>query len=249
MRQPMALLLLAAVALSGCDRSSAPPPASSVEGESPPLAEPPDEPSPTFRNVAQPTAYVGDATCASCHARETAVYRQHAMSRSFKRWTPTPRIETPLATPLINTPTGLAYTVVAEGSRLYQVERLTTPDGRKLHELRRRIDWVMGSGEVAFTYFTEENGRLFQLPLTWYKQHGWDFSPGYEINNARFDRVLPDRCLSCHSSYPRTRPALEGKFAELRSGIGCERCHGPGALHVAERRGNVRQTARSTGAS
>jgi tetratricopeptide (TPR) repeat protein len=81
-----------------------------------------------------------------------------------------------------------------------------------------------------------ENGRLFQLPLTWYRQHGWDFSPGYEINNARFDRVLPDRCIACHSSYPEPIPFLEGKYAELPAGIGCERCHGPGALHVAERR-------------
>jgi tetratricopeptide (TPR) repeat protein len=118
---------------------------------------------------------------------------------------------------------------------------LTTPTGKKLHELRRRIDYVMGSGQVAATYFTEENGRLFQLPLTWYRNHGWDFSPGYEINNARFDRLLPDRCVSCHASYPKTIPYLEGKYAELRPGIGCERCHGPGALHVAERRAGAKR--------
>ncbi|HJU69056.1 MAG TPA: tetratricopeptide repeat protein, partial [Gemmatimonadaceae bacterium] len=88
---------------------------------------------------------------------------------------------------------------------------------------------------VARTYFTEENGRLFQLPLTWYPSHGWDFSPGYELNNARFDRLMPDRCLACHASHPERVPHLEGKYAEVRPGIGCERCHGPGALHATER--------------
>jgi tetratricopeptide (TPR) repeat protein len=101
------------------------------------------------------------------------------------------------------------------------------------------MDWVVGSGRVARTYFSEENGRLFQLPLTWYASQGWDFSPGYELTNLRFDRVLPDRCVACHSSYPVAKPWLEGKYTELRPGIGCERCHGPGALHVAERRRGV----------
>ena len=129
------------------------------------------------------------------------------------------------------------------------METIAGPDGRRLHELRRRIDYVMGSGQVARTYFTEENGRLFQLPLTWYRDHGWDFSPGYEVNNARFDRVLPDRCIACHSSYPRPVPHLEGKFAELRPGIGCERCHGPGALHVQARSARPARAAGATAGS
>ncbi len=30
-------------------------------------------------------------------------------------------------------------------------------------------------------------------------------------------------------------PFVEGKYARVPNGIGCERCHGPGALHVEER--------------
>ncbi len=204
-------------------------------------SEPADGPSPRFRNVDALTAYVGDAACASCHVQETAAYGTHAMAQSFHRWTRDSAPETPLDQPLVNKPTGLSYSIADSGGRLYQVERLLAPDGRRLHELRKRVDWVMGSGTVARTYFTEENGRLFQLPLTWYRSHGWDFSPGYEINNARFDRMMPNRCLACHASYPDTLPYLEGKYATLRSGIGCERCHGPGALHVAERTAGVRR--------
>lgn len=217
-----------------CDRP--PTPASSTSA--------PAEPAPSFRNVATTTAYVGDTSCVSCHAAETSAYRQTAMSKSFHRWTEATRIEPTLETPLRHARTGLSYSVTEVGHRLYQVEFLTGPGGKRIHELRRRIDHVMGSGSVARSYFTEENGRLFQLPLTWYRDHGWDFSPGYEINNARFDRLMPDRCIACHANYPAAKPFLEGKPAELRPGIGCERCHGPGALHVTERRAG---TARDSG--
>lgn len=227
--QRTALVALTLLVL-GCDRAV-------EEGRR--VGELPDEASPVFRNVATKTEYVGDATCATCHAAQQTTYGQHSMSRSFHRWTAGTRVETTMDTSLFHAPTGLAYQVVENDGALYQVEFIPGPDGRRLHELRRRIDWVMGSGHVARTYFTQENGRLFQLPLTWYSRHGWDFSPGYRPNNARFDRQMPDRCIACHSSYPEPLPYLEGKYAETPPGIGCERCHGPGALHAAERRRGV----------
>jgi Tfp pilus assembly protein PilF len=219
----------AIIALLGCERAP----------KSQPVVSLPDEPSPHFRNVETPTAYVGDSACTTCHAREASTYRQHPMAQSFHRWTPATRVETSLEAPLYHAPTGFYYSVVDSGGQLYQVEFLNGPSGKRLHELRRRMDYVMGSGHVARTYFTSENGRLFQLPLTWYREHGWDFSPGYTVNNARFDRLMPDRCIACHSSYPKPLPFVEGKYAEARPGIGCERCHGPGALHVEERRATV----------
>lgn len=188
-----------------------------------------------FLNVRAGTEYVGDATCVGCHAEEAAVYARSSMAQSFHRWTPSDRVERVLSIPLLNKPSGYSYVVEEEAGALYQVEFVSGPDGTRLNPLRRRMDWVMGSGHVARTYFTEENGRLFQLPLTWYRDHGWDFSPGYELSNARFDRLLPDRCVACHSSFPKETPYLEGKHAAWRPGIGCERCHGPGALHVAAR--------------
>lgn len=162
------------------------------------------------------------------------------MAQSFHPWAADTRVETRTTRPIHSTTSGYSYEVIEQGGHLVQVEFLDGPDGRRTHELRRRMDFVMGSGQVGRSYFTEENGRLFQLPLTWYREKGWDFSPGYQVNNGRFDRLLPDRCIACHSSYPKARPHLEGKYAELPSGIGCERCHGPGALHVAERRAGVK---------
>lgn len=217
------------MALGACDRPAPPPP--------PPAA--PEEPTPRFRNVEAATAYVGDQPCARCHPEAAGSYETRAMARTFHPWSPGARVETTLAPPLPHPPTGFAYRVVELDDALYQEELLLAPDGRPIHQLRRRVDYVMGSGNVARTYFTEENGRLFQLPLTWYRGKGWDFSPGYEVNNARFGRLLPDGCVACHGSYPQTIPFLEGKYATLPPGIGCERCHGPGALHVRERTAGV----------
>jgi Tfp pilus assembly protein PilF len=227
--KPDRTYLLARVLLAGlvaCDVNQSPPPP----------AEAADTTALSFRNVRAATAQVGDAVCQECHVAESQAYAQHSMARSFHRWTPASRVERATDTPIRNGPTGYDYSVVDSGGQLYQRESLVDSTGRVAHALTRRIDYVMGSGRLARSYFTEENGRLFQLPLTWYASHGWDFSPGYQINNARFSRVLPDRCIACHSSYPTAAPHLEGKYPTLREGIGCERCHGPGALHVAQRR-------------
>ncbi len=118
--------------MGGCGRSS--------QSEAP--ASLPDEPSPLFRNVEAPTAYVGDAGCTSCHAPEASTYAHHAMSRSFHRWTPAGRIEAALDTPLFHRPAGFYYTVVEEGNHLYQVEFILGAAGKRIHELRRRMEAV-----------------------------------------------------------------------------------------------------------
>lgn len=229
---PGGLLVVLLAWLGGCDRPSAAA-RSADDAVADSLAE---APSPPFRNVADSVAYVGDESCVGCHATEARAYHERSMSRSMHRWTKAVQIESTLAAPIAHPRSGFRYAVVEDRGRLWQVEYVEGADGRRVHELRRPMDWVVGSGRVARTYFTEENGRLTQLPLTWYHAHGWDFSPGYELTNLRFDRVLPDRCVACHSSYPVAEPYLEGKYADLKPGIGCERCHGPGALHVAERK-------------
>jgi len=42
-------------------------------------------------------------------------------------------------------------------------------------------------------------------------------------------------CFSCHASTPKTVPNTAGKLGDppfLQNGVSCERCHGPGGLHV-----------------
>ena len=80
---------------------------------------------------------------------------------------------------------------------------------------------------------------MFQAPLSLYSRTGdWDLSPGYEHADYGFNRPIHAACLICHSGQPRPVADRNGAyhdppFRELA--IGCENCHGPGALHVKER--------------
>lgn len=187
-----------------------------------------------FRNVSDSTvAFVGDAACASCHEAEYRGYQAHGMARSFYPLTPETAVEDFSGVEVLHEPTGLRYRAYREGDRFFQEEYRLDAAGRRVHALVREMLYVVGSGTAARTYLAESNGHLYELPLTWYTQpRKWDFSPGYREDNPRFDRLVPDRCMTCHNSYPAGVPYVEGKYTQVPLGIGCERCHGPGALHV-----------------
>ena len=189
-----------------------------------------------FRNVQDGVAFVGDAACAACHEAEYQGYQAHGMAQSFYPLTPENRAEPAEGVVVTDAASGFHYRIVEVDGTLYQEEFRVDAAGEEYHRLRRAMTYVMGSGSAARTYLAEEQGRLYQLPLTWYTQEGrWDFSPGYAGANKRFDRLVPDRCMTCHNAYPEPVPFAEGKYGALPHGISCERCHGPGGLHVEER--------------
>ncbi len=214
------------------------------------------QPDDRFLNLAPDAAYAGSASCASCHAEIYAGYQEHGMAKSFYRLTPENAVEDWSGVPVHHEASGFTYVARRDGDRFVQVEFLEDVSGTRTHELTRTMDYVMGSGSAARTYFSEENGRLYELPLTWYTQSAddpaqgttvgeadtaqasgghWAFSPGYETSNGRFERTVPDRCMACHNDVSEAVPFAEDKYASLASGIGCEQCHGPGALHVEAR--------------
>src|SRR5207248_650851 len=82
----------------------------------------------------------------------------------------------------------------------------------------------------------------FQSPITWYPQKGaWDLSPGYATRHHHFARPVPAECLFCHSNHVAAVPDTVNHYrAPIFQGhaIGCERCHGPGELHVRRHEGN-----------
>ena len=186
-------------------------------------------------------AYVGAAACGSCHAEIAAAYEGHGGTASMARWTPARRVEPALDTPIVDPATGFEYRVVEVDGALAQEERQVDGDGREVARLVRPMEWIVGSGTLARTYFAGRGDRLVQLPLTWYSEGGadrkpagrWDLSPGYEASNQRFGRTMPERCLYCHNAVPETVPGVEDAYAKIPEGIGCEQCHGPGSLHVA----------------
>src|SRR5439155_17250767 len=98
-----------------------------------------------------------------------------------------------------------------------------------------RFDLVIGSGRRGQSYLYWKGHLLFQLPVSYMAATGaWVNSPGYPDGKVHFNRLVPPRCLECHTSHFR----FEGSFPEGRYvrdyalGIACRRCHGGGASHA-----------------
>jgi hypothetical protein len=72
--------------------------------------------------------------------------------------------------------------------------------------------------------------------ITWYsRKQKWDLSPCYEKDNLHFERFIKPACLFCHSNRFDHVAGTENRYRPpnfMGHAIGCERCHGPGELHV-----------------
>lgn len=99
------------------------------------------------------------------------------------------------------------------------------------------VDYIVGSGQHTNSHIMNTNGYLHQMPMTYYTQKGeWDFPPGFENGfNTRFSRKIGLECMSCHNTLPGFVEGSENKFDAIPEGVSCERCHGPGSIHVQQR--------------
>jgi hypothetical protein len=111
----------------------------------------------------------------------------------------------------------------------------TGSEGAQHKSRTERFDLVVGSGRVGQSYLYWKNGAILQLPVSYLTGvDGWIDSPGYPDGRVDFDRVIPPRCLECHSTYfrasnDRGTPKYGGDYM---LGISCAKCHGPLRAHV-----------------
>src|SRR5215813_186234 len=85
------------------------------------------------------------------------------------------------------------------------------------------------------------DGLLYQLPVSWLVEPAaWMNSPGYEDGKINFDRLIPPRCLECHSSsFKLERTATGVRYAgDYEVGISCGACHGDGSRHAGHHAAN-----------
>ena len=188
-----------------------------------------------YRNVRPDVAYVSDASCAECHSDIAASYAKHPMGRSLS---PVGVAETIENFTLPLTIDGHAYQVRRDGDRQFHREARLSPTGKEALVTEFEAVYAVGSGRTGRSYLIERDEHLFVSPMTWYADHGWDLSPGYEKNNSHFNRPVVAECLFCHANRALH---VEGTTNQYQSpifaghAIGCQRCHGPGELHVAAR--------------
>lgn len=184
-----------------------------------------------FLNTAADVKFAGSNACRECHEEEWESYSHSGMSRSMRE------IDVDQEPPdetVQHKISGRRFQSLRRDGTLRHREELVDGDRPLLlaeHEMR----YVVGSGTHFTMYLNEIDGFLVESPLTWYAaKPGWDMSPGYDQpHHLGFQREITVDCLFCHAGQAR---AIDGSYHRIRideMGIGCERCHGPGALHVA----------------
>lgn len=103
------------------------------------------------------------------------------------------------------------------------------------------MHYIVGSGQHTNSHIIDINGYLHQAPITFYTQKGkWDLAPGFEAgHNSRFDRKIEPECITCHNGNSTWVEGSLNKYSQVPLGIDCERCHGPGSIHVANKRNAI----------
>lgn len=219
-----------------------------------PLARPvvtPDPPPPDprltfdtpFRNVRPQVKYLGDAACVDCHAEITHAYHQHPMGRSAAVMATAPPIED--FRPAANNPvTTQGFTLEARRDGDVVRHIMTALADPSLPPYITTADIAIGSGARGRSYLSlEENGAVWQSPLSWFSHESkWDASPGFTLPESTRRPIVPE-CLFCHVDRVEPVPYSLNRFQQPlllgQAHVGCERCHGPGELHVAERTAGI----------
>lgn len=96
------------------------------------------------------------------------------------------------------------------------------------------VNYIVGSGQHTNSHIYLSGKYAYQVPFTYYTQLGlFDMPPGFEFGkNSRFSRKIGLECMSCHNGFPEMVLGSMNKYEYIPDGIDCERCHGPGEIHV-----------------
>lgn len=191
-----------------------------------------------FRNTQPQVKYMGDASCITCHEAIVKSYHHHPMGRSAALVGTGPPVE--------------QYTAEANNPAVVKDFELKVEPGQgeARHRMRSRthpdvppydvpVQVAIGSATRGRAYLTVDRGAVWQSPIGWFThQQQWDVSPGYVLPEmAR--RPITAECLFCHVDHAEALPGAHNRYQEPflagQVNIGCERCHGPGELHVQER--------------
>jgi hypothetical protein len=178
-------------------------------------------------------AYAGSQVCSSCHKNifdswsHTAHFRTSSL---FRQWPQNHFRENSFG---FND--SVRVSIVKTDSGIVQAEYL-----RGKPVLVKPFQLTIGSGDQAASFGYWSNGKVYQLPLTYFASiRGWANSPGFPSSEPYFYRTILIGCFECHASFAsEVADQTEGlKSLHINSssiiyGIDCERCHGPAADHV-----------------
>ncbi len=199
-----------------------------------------------YLNHADSVKYVGMNTCKGCHSNIHETFIHTGMGQSFGMANEQKTAAKFNAHAIVyDKYLDFYYQPILKNKEIFILEfRLAGKD--TVHKRLEKVNYIIGSGMHTNSHLSQTNGYIFQMPLTFYTQKGqWDLPPGFENkHNSRFSRTIELECMSCHNAYPNIMPGSKNKFVSIPQGIDCERCHGPGSIHVREKQlGHLVDTA------
>jgi hypothetical protein len=193
-----------------------------------------------YRNVHPSVKFMGDKTCSACHEKHARTFHSHPMGLAMdtvQAARPVERFDAMFHNPLF-TP-GFRYDVERRGERVFHRETRLDAKGETICAQEVEVHYACGSGTHGRSYLIERGSELYMSPLTWYpEKQRWDLSPAYHQVNQHFSRPITAECLFCHCNQANYVPDGFHRYRKpVFNGmaIGCERCHGPGELHVDRR--------------
>ena len=185
----------------------------------------------TLPPAAGPT-FVGAQACASCHREKYDTWKNGRHSKMLQPATAA-SVEGDFAVKNV-TLHGSPYRLRAANGQYFITESYLT--GK---EQEHRVEYTLGSRRIQHYLTTIENGRMIILPPSWdVQRHQW--FDNMEIVRPDEDDQKPvqqwnKNCFGCHVSEqenhydPATR-TYATRWTDF--GTSCERCHGPGSVHV-----------------
>ncbi len=192
--------------------------------------------------------YVGAEVCATCHRPIYDSFKKTDMGRSMSIvGGELPSVPAGHTITVRNEPLDRYYDVQSTPAGVYQSEYQKAPDGSEIFRNTQKLAYAVGSGRNGTSYLVTRDGYLYEAPLSFYtKTSSWELSPGFEVADLAFNRPALPGCLTCHSGLALPTGRGLGSYANppfKELAIGCENCHGPGSLHVAQHMGHMTASA------
>lgn len=177
--------------------------------------------------------YVGTKACQPCHEKITTSYLQTGMGKSMHKPSQDRIIEKLGANQVVFDSSRRFYYRALWRGEDFMIHEFRLENGDTIHNRWEKVDYVVGSGHQTRSYLLERKGYIYEAPITWYVQKQiWDLSPGYDVNNARFEREIGLTCMACHTGHVDYVAESKNRYRFVSEGIDCEKCHGPGAIHI-----------------
>jgi len=190
-----------------------------------------------YLNHSDTAQYVGMDQCRSCHEEIYQTFIETGMGKSFDHATPEKSVAHFGKDALIYDKTKDFWYESYFHDSLMHIHEFRLKGKDTVYSRTQQVDYIVGSGQHTNSHMFSVNGYFYQMPMTYYAQMGkWDLPPGFENGyNSRFTRQIGLECMSCHNSLPEFVMGSENKYESVQNGISCERCHGPGSIHVKDK--------------